>query len=800
MANIPQQNPEVFTPNEKSFAGAQIQEEGGISLVDIIENVLFFRWYFLVTFAVILCFGIFYALFASPIYISDALIQVEEKKGSSLGALSQVAKVLDVQQSPVLGEIEILRSRTVIGAAVEAEKANITIAVNNRLPIIGGWLSRILSKEPDGLTKPLWGGNSIAWGGEELKFQRLVVPQSQYGQDLFLTIGPDRTWTLTDDEDKTLLTGQGTEMLTESADGQITLSLATLKARTGTVFKLRVYSTLSRIGSILGRMTAAETKRQSGIIKVTFEGTNPGQTAQMLTAITRAYINQNVSRRSEEAEKSLEFLNKELPRLKADLEISEQNLNTFRNEKKTLDVPGEIRELLTQTTNIEKSRQELELKRKQFQVQYQPDYPLLKAINSQLKEVQTQSIALEKTISNLPQTQQDYIRKARDVEVNNQLYVALLNNAQQLQIAKAGTVGNVAVVDPAVPPEKPSRPNKPLTVAIAALLGLALGFVVCQLLAFITGVVRDPKKLEQSIGQPTLGVVPLSLEQVNAMEREDSGELSDYMLAAAEPTSTVVEALRSLRTSILFSLAEKKQAKVLLLTSAVPSQGKSFLSANLAYLLAVTGKRVLLIEADVRRSSIKRYIDFDPKNPGLSSVLNENIDIASVILKDVYPNLDFLPAGPRVKNPGDMLSTDRLSILIASLRNQYDFIFIDSPPLLPVNDARALAKVSDITLFAVRQEMVSLTEVREALEIFAKSGNYIDGVIFNGFIPSRIRYGYNYGYGYGGIFGYFKYGRRYKNYGKYGNYQYGKYTYRSSKKEGSDEGKWSQMSNRVVGT
>ena len=789
MANIPQQNPEVFTPNEKSSAGAQIQEEGGISLVDIIENVLFFRWYFLVTFAVILCFGILYALFASPIYISDALIQVEEKKGSSLGALSQVAKVLDVQQSPVLGEIEILRSRTVIGAAVEAEKANITIAVNNRLPIIGGWLSRILSKEPDGLTKPLWGGNSIAWGGEELKFQRLVVPQSQYGQDLFLTIGPDRTWTLTDDEDKTLLTGQGTEMLTESADGQITLSLATLKARTGTVFKLRVYSTLSRIGSILGRMTAAETKRQSGIIKVTFEGTNPGQTAQMLTAITRAYVNQNVSRRSEEAEKSLEFLNKELPRLKADLEISEQNLNTFRNEKKTLDVPGEIRELLTQTTNIEKSRQELELKRKQFQVQYQPDYPLLKAINSQLKEVQAQSLALEKTISNLPQTQQDYIRKARDVEVNNQLYVGLLNNAQQLQIAKAGTVGNVAVVDPAVPPEKPSRPNKPLTVAIAALLGLALGFVVCQLLAFVTGVVRDPKKLEQSIGQPTLGVVPLSLEQVNAMEREDSGELSAYMLAAAEPTSTVVEALRSLRTSILFSLAEKKQAKVLLLTSAVPSQGKSFLSANLAYLLAVTGKRVLLIEADVRRSSIKRYIDFDPKNPGLSSVLNENIDIASVVLKDVYPNLDFLPAGPRVKNPGDMLSTDRLSILIASLRNQYDFIFIDSPPLLPVNDARALAKVSDITLFAVRQEMVSLTEVREALEIFAKSGNYVDGVIFNGFIPSRIRYGYNYGYGYGGIFGYFKYGRRYKNYGKYGNYQYGKYTYRSSKKEGSDEGK-----------
>jgi len=768
VANIPNQNPELFSPNEKSYAGAQIQEEGGISLIDIIENVLFFRWYFLVTFVTILCFGILYALFASPIYIADALIQVEEKKGSSLGALSQVAKVLDVQQSPVLGEIEILRSRTVIGAAVENEKANITIAVDNRLPLIGGWLSRVLSKEADGLTKPLWGGSSLAWGGEELKVQKLTIPKNLYEEALFLTVGPERTWTLTDDEGKELLKGQGTEQIAEAADGKIELSLATLKARPGTVFKLKVFSTLSRVGAILGRMTAAETKRQSGIIKVTFEGTNPGQTAQMLTAITKAYVDQNVNRRSEEAEKSLEFLNKELPRLKADLEISEQNLNTFRNEKKTLDVPGEIRELLTQTTNIEKSRQELELKRKQFQVQYQPDYPLLKAINSQLKEVQAQSVALEKTISNLPQTQQDYIRKARDVEVNNQLYVSLLNNAQQLQIAKAGTVGNVAVVDPAVVPERPARPNKPLTVAIAALLGMALGFVVCQLLAFITGVVRDPKKLEQNIGQPVLGVVPLSLEQVEAMEREDIGELESYMLAHAEPTSTVVEALRALRTSILFALVDKPQAKVLLLTSAVPSQGKSFLSANLAYLLSVTGKKVLLIEADLRRSSIRRYLDFDPKNPGLSSVLLNGTDASDAILKEMYPNFDFLPAGPRVKNPGDMFSTDSLKNLVSSLRNDYDFIFIDSPPLLPVNDARALAQVSDIVMFAVRQEMVSLTEVREALEVFAKSGHRIDGFIFNGFVPSRIRYGYNYGYGYGGIFGYFKYGRKYGKYGRYG--------------------------------
>ena len=172
-------------------------------------------------------------------------------------------------------------------------------------------------------------------------------------------------------------------------------------------------------------------------------------------------------------------------------------------------MPGEIRELLTQSTGIERTRAELELKRKEYQTRFQPDYPLLKGIDSQLREVKAQNEELNKTIAALPQVQQDYIRKARDVEVNNQLYVSLLNNAQQLQIAKAGTVGNVAVVDPAVAPEKPSRPNKPLTVAIAALLGLAIGFAFCQLLALITGVVRDPKKLELSTGLTSLGVIPL---------------------------------------------------------------------------------------------------------------------------------------------------------------------------------------------------------------------------------------------------------------------------------------------------
>jgi len=288
-----------------------------------------------------------------------------------------------------------------------------------------------------------------------------------------------------------------------------------------------------------------------------------------------------------------------------------------------------------------------------------------------------------------------------------------------------------------------------------------------QLLALITKVVRDPKKLELEIGVPTLSIMPLVDEQHG---RVLAGDQSFFMLAKEAPDGAGVEALRSLRTALMFALSEKPRSKVILITSAVPSQGKSFISANLSYLLGATGKRSLLIDADIRKSSLHRYFDFDPKGQGLSSVLRGEVTAEAVIIKNAYENLDFLPSGPRVRNPGYLLAGEQIQKLINELAENYDFVVIDSPPLLPVHDARALGKAADVSLFVARQDAVSLTEVQDAIDVFNKSGNRFDGVVFNGFVPSRVRYGYGYGYGYGGKYG--RYGRygKYATYGKYGKY------------------------------
>ena len=755
--------------------GPLVQDEGNFSFVDLLDNLFYFRWHFLTTFIFVTVIAVLYAVMATPIYSADTLIQVEERKGTSLGALSQVANALGAQQSPILGEIEILRSRSVVGKAVDNLKANIEVQVDNRLPIVGGWLSRILARDSDGLTKPLWEGNTFAWGGEQLKLEELSVPSEYYGVPLFLVIGKSKSWELRDRSDNVLAKGDGTNALVTSRMGALRIDISSIRARAGTRFRVIVHSIQSRVIQILDKLVALETKRQSSIIRVAYENPNSAFSAAMLNEISDVYVAQNIGRRSEEAELSLHFLNDELPKLRVRLDASEKALNDFRSKSKTMDITSEIRELLAKSTAIEKSHLELDLKRREFSERYDAAHPFMKALNAQLEGVSSEAADVTKQITRLPLVEQDYIRLARDVQVNNQLYVSLLNNAQQLQIAKAGTTGNVAIVDRAVVPERPARPRKSLIAAIGALTGLVFGFLLCQVLALVSRVVRDPKKLELATGLPTLAVIPLDEEQL-IIAATPATDAKVFLLAKERPNASSVEALRSLRTSMFFILSEKQRSKVVLITSAVPAQGKSFLAVNLAYLVAATGKKVLLIEADIRLATGRNYISIGKNVQGLSSVLKDNVDPEEVIQREVFENMDYLPAGPTVRNPGDLLATDAMSELTAALAEKYDYVVIDSPPLLPVHDARSLGKSADVTFFVARQDSVSLSEVHDAIDVFDKSGNRFDGVIFNGFIPSSIKYGYGYGYGYAKYKKYRGYGRRYGVYGGYRSYgRYGGY-------------------------
>ena len=313
---------------ESANSGQLTQEERSISIVDLIENFFYYRWHFVVTFVLITSLTLFYAILATPIYVADSLIQIDRKTSGSLGAFAnqQSPGILSTQQSPIFAEIEIIKSRSVIGRAVEALQANITVSVANRLPIVGGLLSRILPKGSDGLVKPLWEAGDWGWGGEQLRIAEMVVPPTLTDQPLSLKIEKNEAWELSDKDGK--LVARGVDGgLTVALDGTLRMRIDTLLARPGTRFRIVVRSLQDSIAQMSQNLVVVDDRRQTSLIKLNYQNANPAYAAVVLNAITTAYVEQNIARLSEEAEQTLKFMNQELPKLRAKLDASEQELN-----------------------------------------------------------------------------------------------------------------------------------------------------------------------------------------------------------------------------------------------------------------------------------------------------------------------------------------------------------------------------------------------------------------------------------------------------------------------------------------
>ena len=735
------------------------RDDDGLSIVDLLENLLFYWRTFVVVALLVTSVAIAHAVITRPIFISDVLLQVEPQKGASLGALRDVSPLLDAGASPVPGEIEVLRSRRVFGRAIEASGQVTEILVPDRVPLVGDWISRRISlRGADALVRRLL-PLDYEWGGEELRLGEFNVPEIFLNRTFVLTADGDGGWVLRGPDGAFIARGRvGREV--QSADGAVQIRVDSLRARPGNRFLVTRYDLLTRIRALAPGLAISEVARQSNVIRATYEDTDPQRAATLLNALADAYVEQNVGRRSEEAQKSLVFLRQHLPLLKQQLEDAESRLNDYRNGQEILDISAETKALLDRSVALAAQREVLKLKRRELAQLYEPAHPAVKAIDAQIASIAEESGASDREIRRLPAREQRYLQLLRDVQVNNQLYVSLLNNAEQLEIAKAGTIGNVAIIDRAVPASIAARPKKAQNVTIGALFGIVLGFAIAQLLAVISGVVRDPKKLERAVGSPVLAIIPQSPEQISA-DDEELG--SPFLLAARYPLSPASEALRSLRTAVLFALSSTARGKVVLVTSATPAQGKSLIASNFAYLMAIAGRKVLLIDADVRRRSLKEYLEIPPESLGLTEVLAGVANADDCILKGMYPNLYVLPAGKEARDPGGLIAKPEMRSLVEWAAGEFEYVVIDTAPLLAVSDTSAIAKLADQTVFVVRQNETGLSEVNDALSMLKRAGGDGISLVFNGYQASRLRYGYKYGYGYG-------YGYRY---GTNGGYSYG---------------------------
>ncbi|SEV93084.1 polysaccharide biosynthesis tyrosine autokinase [Luteibacter sp. 329MFSha] len=698
-------------------------DDDTIDLNALFGTLLDHKWLIVAITAAFFVAGVLYTVFATPIYQATAVVQVEQKT-PSLPGLSDLTQSLGTTGSQATTEIALLTSRLVIGQAVEKLHLDIT-AQPHRFPLIGDYLSR--GRKPGQLAPPRFGLNRYGWGGEILDIYKLDLPDSLTGRKLELRAEEGKRYALYDDDGKRILEGAVGELV---RTGGVTMQVRQLVANPGTRFDIVEQPTLSTIGRLQGDVIAQEQGNDSGIIGLTYNNADPDLAQQVLTQISTAYVRQNVERNSAEAASQLQFVKEQLPKVRQELDRAQAAMNAFQTRSHAVDLSMQTKGLLDQIVAVENNIQQLHLQEADIDRRFTHDHPAYKALQQQMGQLQSQKEQMQKQIGDLPDTQQQLLKLNRDVQVSSTTYTSLLNQAQQLDIARAGTVGNVRIVDSAaVDRNQPVQPRKALVVLVATFLGgfLALAFVFLK--QILNRGVEDPAVIED-LGLPVYASVPLSAGQSARSIRSKRGHgARGQLLAVGDPADLAVEAIRSLRTSLHFARLEAKN-NILMITGSSPFAGKTFVSANLAAVIAQAGQRVLLVDGDMRRGTLHQLLGTDAAH-GMSDILVGAATIEDVRRQGPLPNIDFISRGRVPPNPSELLMHENFTRFIETVVPAYDLVIIDTPPILAVTDAAVIGHHAGTSLLVARFGLNKARELALAKQRFEQNGVMLKGAIFN---------------------------------------------------------------------
>jgi len=710
------------------------------ALRSYVETIVDARWIILATMLVALaCGGLYYAL-ALPTYVADVLVQVEEKK-NTLSGLDDLASMFG-SQSPADTEIEILRSRMLVGAVVD--ELHLDLAVEPRFfPLLGQAIAR--THESDQPARSVLGLSSFAWGGEQVRVEQLDVPGRWEGKRLTLVAGGKGKYELLDPG--AALLGVGEAGKTFTARG-VRLFISGLVARQGTRFLLARLPRAKVMEGLQKRLVISEKGKKTGVIRVALEGGDPAGVSAILDAIARTYLRQNVARRSAEAEKTLQFISGQLPQLKANVEKAEAALNAYRKERGGgFDLSVETKAALDRAAEIEKGLTEIELQRSEMEQRFTKSHPALQVMSRKAAQLRAERQELDSQLKGLPETELNAARLSRDLKIASELYVLLMNRAQELQVMKSGTIGNVRIIDPPLVPQEPVSPKRGSTFGLSLLVGATLGVAIAFARKAIDQGVEDPEIIEREIGLPVYATIPHSQAQAAVSRKGKSQRKTIPVLAIANPDDLAIEALRSLRTSLQFALGEARN-NIIAIAGPSPGIGKSFLAVNLAHVLADLDKRVLLVDADLRKGHLHRYFGVE-KVPGLADLIRGTAEEKDVVRNASVGNVNFIPMGERPPNPSELLSSSRFHELMAHASREYDLVIVDTPPILAVTDAALAGRGAGTNLMVVRAAQHPIREIAVAVKRLAQNGVDTRAIIVNDVMPRAGGYRYaSYGYDY----------------------------------------------------
>jgi tyrosine-protein kinase Etk/Wzc len=394
---------------------------------------------------------------------------------------------------------------------------------------------------------------------------------------------------------------------------------------------------------------------------------------------------------------------------------------------------------------IEAELRQLVLREEEIKEKYTPNHPVYRQLLEQRQALQDRLVELQAGITNLPETQREVVNLTRNLELAQASYVELINRAQELRVLSASQIGSVRVVDQAVTMLEQVAPRRASIMGIALVFGGILGFGIVLLRNWLRRGIDSVSEIER-LGLPVFATVNSYSGQV----KYTAGRLA--LIARDDPEDVVVEALRSLRTSLHFGMLDAR-SKSIVVTSAAPGAGKSFISANLACVAAQAGQKVCLIDADMRRGTLRKYFGLPKKLPGLTDYLSDAVELGAVLRDSEINNLSLIVTGAFPPNPSELLMRDRLAELISELDGRFDLVIFDAPPMLAVTDAAIIGRKAGSVIGVARHLVTPVDELEAVRKTLDAAGVSLKGIVFNGYDPRRAKGGHS-GYGYGNRYAY----------------------------------------------
>ena len=688
----------------------------------------------------------FIVLTKKPVYESSALIQVTSSDSGTkmlgdagLFSGSPISTVSDIQTV-------LLRSRYTLEPLVSKLGLNVNVEYKY-LPLIGRIIAR--DHKGSGVANAKFGLNKYAWGGEQVKVRDFVVPVKLQSEKFYIVSGVDGKYKMYTSDHALVLTGVvGIDEHSSTFPG-LSIMVKKILARPGFIFYVSRKNMVSAVNSLRSIISISQegtlggSASKTGILNVSMHWGNSSELQEMLNEFLSIAVSNSIAQKSMEAAQSLKFIYNQLPKIKSQLNTAETNLNQYKVSHGVFSIGKESNLILSDINKDQTAISNLQLQKTNLLNYYTRNHPVIIGINSKISQLKSSLSAAESKMRNIPGIDQATLTLMKNVKIKEALYASMLSQIEKLQMAKAGTIGDLHILNLATEPEKIAEHGL-LKVILGSIIGFFAALIFVSVRRILYGSSFSMELIEKSFGLPVCASVPFSklLSDSNKTSFKniyDNSGIQDMS----------IEALRSFRTYLTFKIL-KDSNSVIVIAGGQSGVGKSFVSLHTSRLLAQGGKKVLLIDADIRKGALHRQIGV-AQSPGISN-LGSSISSLREAVVSISDDFYFLPCGDYVNNP-DVLTSAKFHDEMASLESEYNTILIDTSPLLMVTDSVLISKFATAVFVVFGLGKESIDTMNNAISVLNNNSISIDGIVCNYTNSDAYSYSSNYYSGYGSTYG-----------------------------------------------